>query len=85
MIKAQAIFLDWEEEDAVAEIDKVCRMNSRFARTRNIPRDVMYILLIRFYSSFFNTGFKIESTDIIVLKIIPIRILCKRKEYSFFV
>lgn len=89
IIKALAIFLDWEEEDTEVETGKVYRINSTFMRTRNVLRDVLVHFVRKKTSDqvlqqHFNKRLKIDNTDITVLKEIPIRILRKRKEFGFF-
>lgn len=37
----KAFFVEWDEDDTVAKIDKACRINMRFMTLKNIPRDIL--------------------------------------------
>lgn len=88
IVSALAQYLQIEEEDLDSEIDKIFRVNSRYAREKKVPRDILIYfvrkvtkeqILKKHYSDRLN----IAGKDIIVLKEVPLRILRKRKEYSF--
>ncbi|XP_048353685.1 uncharacterized protein LOC125433238 [Sphaerodactylus townsendi] len=76
-----------EEDDAVREIDRLYRVNSKIARDRRLPRDIiincvrksMRDEILRFHST---SRIQLEGKDMIILKEIPAVIRRKRKDYT---
>jgi len=88
MICELAKFLEREEQELDIEIDKIFRVNSRYARIKKVSRDILVYFVRKvtkeqILRKHYNSRLNIEGVEIIVLKEIPSRILRKRKEYLF--
>ncbi|XP_042299833.1 uncharacterized protein LOC121917777 [Sceloporus undulatus] len=72
------------------EIDRIYRINSRIAKTRRLPRDIMIYFVRKqtkeiILRQSFNTKLLIEGKEITILRDIPGKILKRRKEYNFLI
>lgn len=88
IIQALATMIDWEEDRLNDEIEKIFRVNSKYAELHNKPRDVLVEFSRRkvrdlVLQTSYDIKFDINGVEIMVLKEIPVRILKKRKEYGF--
>lgn len=84
LLKSWQIFWIWRKRKWILKLT----INSRYAGTRNVPWDTLVHFVRKktrdqVLQQDFNTRLKMDNTDIIVLKGVPIRILCKRKECTF--
>ncbi|XP_048348516.1 uncharacterized protein LOC125430576 [Sphaerodactylus townsendi] len=76
-----------EEDDAVKEIDRLYRVNSKIAPDRKLPRDIIINCvrkslrdeILRYHAS---SRIQLEGTNLIILKEIPTIIRKKRKDYK---
>ncbi|XP_048339273.1 uncharacterized protein LOC125425739 [Sphaerodactylus townsendi] len=76
-----------EEDDAVREIDRLYRVNSKIARDKKLPRDIIINCvrkslrdeILRYHAA---TNIQLEGTNLIILKEIPTAIRRKRKDYN---
>lgn len=71
-------------DDLEAETDKIYRSNSRFAKLRKVPRDILVQsvrkkIRDKVLQQHFETRLKIDNIDVIVLKEIPQQTPHKRK------
>ncbi|KAJ7317138.1 hypothetical protein JRQ81_003300 [Phrynocephalus forsythii] len=83
-------FLQEDRQLLDSEIDKVFRVNSRFATQNKAPRDILIFFVKkntrdRILQLHSKNKFKIDNKDVIVLKEIPQRILQRRKDFTFLV
>ncbi|XP_042304628.1 uncharacterized protein LOC121921121 [Sceloporus undulatus] len=72
------------------EIDRVYRLNSRIAKIKKLPRDVVIYFVRKqtkeiILRQSFTTKLMIENKEITVLRDIPGKILKRRKEYNFLI
>ncbi|XP_048363002.1 uncharacterized protein LOC125438599 [Sphaerodactylus townsendi] len=87
LITALGEFLEIEEEDLDQDIEKIFRVNSRFARNNHTPRDIIIIFerkrtrdeVLMKHSK---ERLKILGQEVIILKEVPNHILRKRKDYT---
>lgn len=73
-----------------AETEEVYRINTWFAKLKNVPRNILVYFFgkkIRHQvlQQHFTTRFKINNVDVILLKEIPIDILHKQKSIIFLI
>jgi len=82
-IQTLAIAIGWDEDRMADEIEKVFRVNSKYAEINKKPRDVLVEFSRRKVKDLvlqinYDIGMKINETEVTVLKEIPGRILKKR-------
>nr|GEZ82414.1 hypothetical protein [Tanacetum cinerariifolium] len=90
MLQILAQFLQIDQEELDLDLDKVYRINTRYAAIKKVPRDVLVHFVRqrtrdKVLQQHSKSRLKVEGVHIIVLKEIPLRILQKRKSYAFLV
>jgi len=83
-----ADLIDWEEEKVGEEIEKIYRVNSKYARVNKKPRDILIEFSKKKYrdvviQAAFKKKIEVEGKSVTIFKEVPGRILKKRKEYKF--
>ncbi|XP_048365764.1 uncharacterized protein LOC125440155 [Sphaerodactylus townsendi] len=87
IIAELAKFIEYDAEELEAEIDSIFRVNSKFARENNVPRDIIVTFLKKetrdaLLREQAKQKLRIENQELTLLKEIPIAIRRRRKKYT---
>jgi len=88
IVQMLANLIDWEEERLEEDIERMFRVNSKYASTHQKPRDIAIEFSRKktkemILQASYDKKINMEGEDIMIFKEIPLRILKKRKDYIF--